>query len=97
MNATYDADFGKYLRYIRGASHTDGIVSMEHRGQMLTPQKTSAFTINKPLKKGEKIKIDMKTLAEDALAGASGVMRFAIRPKANSYGITESAAEVPRK
>ena len=68
---------------------------MEHQGQMLTTTKTSAFTINKPLKKGEKIKIDMKTLAEDALAGASGIMRFAIRPKANSYGITGISSGSP--
>ena len=37
----------------------------------------------------------MKTLAEDALAGASGIMRFAIRPKANSYGITGISSGSP--
>ena len=46
------------------------------------------FTISKPLKKGEKIKLDLTSLATDALANANGILRFAIRPKATQYGIT---------
>jgi len=95
VNATYDADFGKYLSGNSWGATYGWSTFYGTSGTDVDSTKTSAFTIDKPLKKGDKIKIDMKTLAADALAGASGIMRFAIRPKANSYGITGISSGSP--
>ena len=91
VNATYDADF---MWYLSGTSwgHTYGWSGFygTGKGTDVDVNKKVEFTIDKPLKHGETIKLDLKTLATDALANASGIMRFAIRPKSdkNNYGIT---------
>ena len=79
--------------YLSGTSwgHTYGWSSFYGtKGSDVDSNKKVEFTIDKPLKHGETIKLDLKTLAADALAGASGIMRFAIRPKSDNgnYGIT---------
>lgn len=88
INATFDADFGWYLS---GTSwgFTYGWDSFYGTsGSDVDTTKKVEFTISKPLKKGEKIKLDLTSLATDALANANGILRFAIRPKATQYGIT---------
>lgn len=95
VNATYDADFGKYLSGNSWGATYGWSSFYGTSGTDVDSTKTVEFTISKPLKKGDKIKLDVKTLAADALSGASGIMRFAIRPKANSYGITGISSGSP--
>ena len=58
---------------------------------------SSTFTVDKPLKHGDKIKFDVTDIAAKALSNSSfeGIMRFAIRPKANQYGVTGMSSGPP--
>ena len=95
INATYDAD---YAHYLTGTSwgFTYGWDSFYGTsGLDVDTTKTTEFTISEPLKKGDKIKLNLTTIATDALANTKGIMRFAIRPKANAYGITGISSGSP--
>ena len=45
----------------------------------------SVFKIDKPMKQGEKLYIDIANLIQDAVDNESGVLRFVIRPLIRSY------------
>ena len=97
VNATYDADFGKYLS---GTSwgHTYGWETFYGTtGGDVDLSTSSTFTVDKPLKHGDKIKFDVTDIAAKALSNSSfeGIMRFAIRPKANQYGVTGMSSGPP--